>query len=106
MNGKLEELYNNLMWSFDSEPKGFSSKKLTAFVMTLMVVIVHVKWLLLGNLTNIENVLIIDFSFISALMGISTYQSIKQSPATTKATVEQVVDGDNTKTIVTNEQGK
>jgi len=44
-----------------------------------LVVLEHLKWLNLGDLTQLGEVLIIDYTFISALFGMTTYQKIKSN---------------------------
>lgn len=73
----MKQILNNILNSFNNGNKGYSSKKLTAFVVTLLVVIIHIKWLTLGNFSQLEMVLTIDYSFIAALFGMNTYQSLK-----------------------------
>jgi len=91
MKELFSNLYNNFIGSLNNKKdEGFSGRKLTAFVLVLVVIIIHIKWLALGDLTNIENILIIDYSFIASLFGMTTYQSMKttvkpdQPPITSK----------------------
>jgi len=73
----MKEIFNNILKSFNNTDEGFSSRKLTAFVIVVMVIITHIKWLTLGDLSQLEMVLTIDYSFIAALFGMTTYQSLK-----------------------------
>jgi hypothetical protein len=73
----MKEIMQNILNSFNTKKGGYSSRKLTAFIIVVMVVITHIKWLTLGNLTQLEMVLTIDYSFIAALFGMTTYQSLK-----------------------------
>jgi len=73
----MKEIIKNILRSFETKEGGYSSRKLTAFVIIAMVVITHIKWLTLGNLTQLEMVLTIDYGFIAALFGMTTYHSIK-----------------------------
>jgi len=80
MKELFSNLFNNFLGSLNNKKDvGFSSRKLTAFVLIIVVIIIHIKWLALGDLTNIENILIIDYSFIASLFGMTTYQSMKTS---------------------------
>ena len=72
----IKEIFHNILKSFNNEEEGYSSKKLTAFIITVMVVIAHIKWLALGDFTQLEIVLTIDYSFIAALFGMTTFHSI------------------------------
>jgi hypothetical protein len=73
----MKKILSDLIKSFDTNDGGFSSRKLTAFVIVAMVVITHIKWLTLGNLSQLEMVLTIDYGFIAALFGMTTYHAIK-----------------------------
>lgn len=73
----MKEIFDNILKSFNNKEEGYSSRKLTAFVITFLVVIAHIKWLALGDFTHLEMVLTIDYSFIAALFGMTTYHSIK-----------------------------
>jgi hypothetical protein len=77
----LTEIYEGVIGSFDTTDKGFSSRKITGFVVVGCVIAAHVKWLTLGNLSNLENVLLIDYGFIAALFGMTTYSAIKSNGA-------------------------
>lgn len=102
----MKELYTKILGSFDNEPRGFSSKKLTAFILVAVVVAVHIKWMVLGNFSQLEMVLTIDYTFIASLFGMTTYQAIKSQPKTNTSTTEQEITETETatKTTVTNEQ--
>lgn len=73
----MKQIYENILKSFNTKREGFSSRKLTAFVIILLVVIVHIKWITLGDLNDIGTVLTIDYGFVAALFGMTTYHSIK-----------------------------
>lgn len=73
----MKEIFSNILKSFNNNEEGYSSRKLTAFVIVFLVVIIHIKWLALGDFTHLEMVLTIDYSFIAALFGMTTYHSIK-----------------------------
>lgn len=74
---KLNQIWNGIMGSMDTTDKGFSSRKLTGFAIVACVISAHVKWLTLGELDNLEVVLTIDYGFIAALFGMTTYSAIK-----------------------------
>lgn len=75
----MKEIIDNILKSFNTKREGYSSRKLTAFVIVLLVIIIHIKWLMLGNLTQLEMVLSIDYAFIAALFGMTTYHSLKSN---------------------------
>lgn len=81
----MKRIYEGIIGSFDNEPKGFSSRKLTAFILIFIIVIVHIKWMILGDFSQLEMVLTIDYAFIAALFGMTTYSAIKiQKPPVEK----------------------
>jgi hypothetical protein len=73
----MKEILDNLLKSFNNKEEGYSSRKLTSFIIIAMVVLTHIEWLAIGNLSNLEMVLSIDYTFIAALFGMTTYHSIK-----------------------------
>lgn len=73
----LQDLYNGMLGSLDTTEKPFSARKLTAFVIIGAIVAAHVKWMVLGDLSNLEMVLSIDYAFVAALFGLTTYQYVK-----------------------------
>ncbi len=81
----MKEIYQKFIDSFDTTPKGFSGRKMTAFILTGVVIAIHVKWLALGDLSQIEMVLSIDYAFIAALFGMTTYQTMKSTPSKSKS---------------------
>ena len=73
----MKEFIQKLIASFDNTNAGFSSRKLTAFIIVTCIVAAHIKWLSLGDFTQLETVFMIDYSFIAALFGMTTYQNLK-----------------------------
>jgi len=67
----------DILDSFKMGNKGFSSRKLTAFTIIACIVAAHVKWLSMGDLTMLGEVFIIDYGFVSALFGMTTYSGLK-----------------------------
>jgi hypothetical protein len=63
--------------SFKMGNAGFSSRKLTAFTIISCIVAAHVKWLCVGDFSMIGEVLIIDYGFVAALFGMTTYSGLK-----------------------------
>lgn len=85
----MKEIIENILKSFNTKREGYSSRKLTAFVIITLIVIVHIKWLALGNLSDIATVLSIDYSFVAALFGMTTYHSIKTNGGKTDVQTEE-----------------
>jgi len=73
----MKQLLNKLISSLDTHTKGFSARKLTAFAVMLCVIAAHVKWLSLGDFAMLGEILLIDYAFVAALLGMTTYQNIK-----------------------------
>ena len=67
----------NIIDSFKMGNNGFSSRKLTAFTIISCIVAAHVKWLCMGDFSMIGEVLIIDYGFVAALFGMTTYSGLK-----------------------------
>ncbi|HEY0029136.1 MAG TPA: hypothetical protein VGC65_00145 [Bacteroidia bacterium] len=100
----MKQIYEKLLGSLDNEKnKGFSGRKLTAFALVAMVIVILIKWVALGDFSQLIPVLTTLFLFISALFGMTTYQSMKEQPKTTTSTLEQQVTGDISKTTLTEE---
>ena len=88
----LIDLKNNLSGSFKFDKGGYSARKLTSATIILMVVIAHSIWLkhcfVHEDFSLLSEVLIIDYGFVAALLGMTTYsQNVlnKQSKHDTKA---------------------
>ena len=73
----MKELINKLIASFDVSNKGYSARKLTAFIIISCIVSAHIKWIALGDFTQLGEIFIIDYTFIAALFGMTTYSSLK-----------------------------
>ena len=60
--------------------KGLSARKITAFVVTLLIVYTHYKWLKSCYTNNhfdlLPQVLLIDFSALLCLLGLTTWERI------------------------------
>jgi len=69
----MKDILKNILASFDNDTKGYSSKKLTALTIIILVSIIHIKWITLGDFSQLEMVLTIDFTFIATMFGINEY---------------------------------
>jgi hypothetical protein len=75
----LTDIYNGFIGSLDTKPhNGFSARKLTSITVMACVVAAHIKWIALGNFQQLEMVLTIDYAFVAALLGMATYQRLKE----------------------------
>jgi hypothetical protein len=67
----------NIIDSFKMGNAGFSSRKLTAFSIIACIVAAHIKWLCMGDFNLIGEVFLIDYGFVAALFGMTTYSGLK-----------------------------
>lgn len=76
-----EKLITKILSSFDNHSMGFSGRKLSAFTIIGLVVLVHVAWLWhaisTGDFKYMTELLGIDFFFIAVMFGLTTYQSVQ-----------------------------
>lgn len=87
MKEKLQSVIDNYLKSFNNIDEGWSRKKVIATVVVLSTLIMQVKWVWkTQDFQQLENILIIDYAFASALLGISTIQSIKSNNSNQKET--------------------
>lgn len=77
----MKEFLNKIWAAFDTHSKGFSARKLTAFIIVMCIVVAHIAWLKNAfqkdDFSLLEVVLVIDYSFVAALLGLTTYENIK-----------------------------
>jgi len=78
----LNDFKNNLSGSFKFEKGGYSARKLTSATIILMVVIAHIIWLkhcfVHEDFSLLSEVLIIDYGFVAALLGMTTFSQNMQ----------------------------
>jgi hypothetical protein len=83
MVNKIREIFDNILKSFKNEEGGYSSRKLSAAIVMLCVVVAHVSWLkrcfMTDDFSLLENVLIIDYSFITSMLGLTTWSSMQKN---------------------------
>ena len=81
MKDILKFIIDNLLNSFSTNELGWSARKLTAFIITLLVIIAHVKWITScyrnSDFSLLPEILIIDFSTILTLLGLATWERLK-----------------------------
>jgi len=79
----MKTLINKILSALDTHTKdGFSARKLSAFVIIIMVIICHVKWFNSDHWEFLGEVLMLDFGFISVCLGMTTYENIKKNEPT------------------------
>ena len=69
---------NWLKGAFEHSTKGASARKWSAFIIVLMVVILHIKWFASDEWSYISIVLGLDYTFILCCLGLATWQYLKQ----------------------------
>ncbi|CAB5218403.1 hypothetical protein UFOVP212_28 [uncultured Caudovirales phage] len=78
------KIIQNLINSFKLNAEGFSARKLSAFIVIVMVITLHIKWFKSDRWEFVGEILTLDFSFISVCLGMTTYESIKKIDNTNK----------------------
>lgn len=74
----MKEFINKLIGALDTHSKGvFSARKLSAFVVVLLIVVLHIKWYNSDRWEYLGEVLALDYGFISLCLGMTTYEAIK-----------------------------
>lgn len=80
----MKEILNKIIASFDNHSKGFSARKLSGFIIICLIVAAHIGWFRYAtkheNWQQLELVLTIDYSALFSLLGLTTWQSMKQKP--------------------------
>jgi hypothetical protein len=75
---KLKEILENILQSLKTNKDGYSARKLSALVIMIMVVCLHVKWFRSDRWEYIGEVLGFDFMFILCCLGLATWQAVKE----------------------------
>lgn len=77
----MKQFFSDLVSSLNSKDEGFSGKKLSAFAVMICIITAHIKWITLGDFSQLEMVLTIDFAFIASMFGIGAYSKTKLKDA-------------------------
>ena len=75
----MKELINKVLSGLDTHSTGFSARKMSAFVVIICVIAAHIKWITLGDFSQLELVLTIDYSFIGVCLGMTTIEAMKKN---------------------------
>jgi hypothetical protein len=67
----MKDFIKNIIDSLNNEPKGFSGKKLSAVAVMACIIVAHAKWVYMGDFTQLEMVLTINYTFIATMFGIN-----------------------------------
>ena len=76
---KFKEAIDNLLNSFKNHAGGYSARKLSAFVVIIMVISLHIKWFNSDKWEYVGEILALDFAFVSVALGMTTYEAIKKN---------------------------
>jgi len=76
---KFKEAIDNLLNSFKTHAGGYSARKLSAFVVIIMVISLHIKWFNSDKWEYVGEILALDFAFVSVALGMTTYEAIKKN---------------------------
>jgi len=76
---KLSEILDNLLNSFKTNSGGYSARKISAFVIIVMVISLHIKWFNSDKWEYVGEILALDFAFVSVALGMTTYEAIKKN---------------------------
>lgn len=81
--GRASRIAKWIKSSWEYTSKGASARKLTAFAIMVCVVFVHFIWMIhsssKGDFSLLISVLYADYSFVGLLLGMTTYQYIKDN---------------------------
>jgi hypothetical protein len=75
----MKDFITKLIGSLDNKMDGFSGKKLTIFSIVGCVIAAHIKWIMLGDFTQLIAVLTADYAIILTLFGVNVIDK-KQNP--------------------------
>lgn len=64
--------------AFEANNAGASARKLSAFVIIVMVVITHIKWFKSDRWEYLTIVLGLDYTFVLVCLGLATWQYMKE----------------------------
>ena len=73
----ISDLYSGIVGSLDNKDSGFSARKVSAFVIIIMVIVCHIKWFKSDKWEYLAEVLFLDYTFILVCLGLATWQNIK-----------------------------
>lgn len=100
MKQVLIDFKNNLSASLKFGHGGYSARKITSLFVMLMVLAAHIMWMkhcyVKDNFDSLPEILIIDYGFVAALLGMTTYsQNIQHKAKPNETPVNNPNSGDN-----------
>lgn len=77
----IKNIFSKFDASFSIKSAGWSAKKLTAFVVMVLVIVAHVCWIkhsyYKADYNLLPEVLVIDYGIVCLCLGMTTYEKIK-----------------------------
>jgi len=105
MNDFINKLLSGWEKSFNVAEEGYSRKKLVAYTFVILTSIIEIKWAYkTESFLQLENVLIINCSIISVMLGVSAIEKVqlnKLNSSTPGKTVTEETNISQTKTTET-----
>ena len=91
---KIKEILNNIAGSLDNKQNsGFSARKLTAAILMVCIILIHLSWLkhafLREDYRFIVEILSIDSLFVLLLLGIVTIEQITKLKNSNKNEIKE-----------------
>lgn len=75
----MKEIIDNILNSFNTKLSGYSGRKLSAFIIIILIILSHIKWFNDGNLNQLEMILTIDFGFVISMFGMTSFSANKKN---------------------------
>jgi hypothetical protein len=75
---KIKEVLENILKSLKNNDEGYSARKLSALIVIIMAVILHIKWFRADKWEYVGEILAFDYTFILTCLGLTTWQAIKE----------------------------
>lgn len=77
----MKKIFNEILGSLKTDTNNYSARKLAAFTIIILIIICHTRWIKSefksnGDFALLPEILIIDFSFISIALGLTTVEQI------------------------------
>lgn len=80
----IGEIFDGIKGSFDNTQTGYSARKVSAFVVIVMVVTLHIKWFKSEQWQYIAEILFLDYTFVLVCLGLATWQSVQNKKIETQ----------------------
>jgi len=103
MNDFINKLLSGWEKSFNVAEEGYSRKKLVAYTFVLLSAIIEIKWAYkTKDFQQLENVLVINCSIISVMLGVSAIEKVQlnkiQKPKQETSSEETIIQTSKTET--------